>query len=347
MQDRVKVAIYGAGAMGTVLGAALTAGGVDTHLITRNRAHVEGLKQGGAKILCVADGIEKCIPVTALLPEDMSEKYDVIFLMTKQRDNVETAEFLLDYLREGGIVCTTQNGLPEESISSVIGNERTYGSAVSFGATFVGGGAVQLTSKIAAMSMLVGGYQNDNHKTSMLVEILRKAGAAFGNDHFVTATDNFVGARWSKLAVNAAFSTLSTITGFTFGEVATKRKTKKIALGILRETFAVAKASGVALEKMQGHDMEKIFGKQGAFGTFVAYMALPFAMKKHKMLVSGMLKDIRGGRKCDVDFVAGVVVKQGARLGIPTPYATQAVEIVHGIENGLYEISYENTDFFE
>ena len=347
MQNAVKVAIYGAGAMGTVLGAALTEGGVQVDLITRNRAHVEGLNQNGAHVVCVADAIEKNIPVTALLPEEMSGRYDVIFLMTKQRDNVETVRFLTEYLSEDGIVCTTQNGLPEESVSLVLGNERTYGAAVSFGATFVGEGEVQLTSKISAMSMLVGGYHNDNHATPLLVELLQKAGKAFGNDCFVTATDNFAGARWSKLAVNAAFSTLSTITGLTFGEVATKHKTKKIALGILRETFAVAKASGVTLDKMQGHDMEKIFGRSGAFGTFSAYLLLPFAMKKHKMLVSGMLKDIRGGRKCDVDFVAGVVVKHGERFGVPTPYTAQAVEIVHGIENGLYEISYENADFFE
>ena len=347
MRNTVKVAIYGAGAMGTVLGSALTEGGVQTHLITRNRAHVEGLNKHGAHVICVADGIEKRIPVTALLPEEMSGKYDVIFLMTKQRDNVETVQFLSEYLTDSGIVCTTQNGLPEESVSSIIGNGRTYGSAVSFGATFVGEGTVQLTSKISAMSMLVGGYQNDNQKTPLLVELLQKAGKAFGNDNFVTATDNFAGARWSKLSVNAAFSTLSTITGLTFGEVAKKRKTKKIALGILRESFAVAKVNGVTLDKMQGHDMEKIFGQKGLFGTFVAYLLLPFAMKKHKMLVSGMLKDIHAGKKCDVDFVAGVVVKHGEKLGVPTPYTAQAVEIVHGIENGLYEISYENTDFFE
>jgi 2-dehydropantoate 2-reductase len=294
----------------------------------------------GAEIISVSQyAFERIVKITLLCTSDFSQSQRVLYceLMGKYSNVV---------LTENGIVCTTQNGLPEESVAAVLGTERAYGSAVSFGATFVGDGTVQLTSKIEAMSMLVGGYQNDNQKTPRLVGILQRAGGAFGNEKFVSATDNLVGARCSKLAVNAAFSTLSTMTGLTFGEVAKKQKTKKIALGILRETFAVAEAQGVTLDKMQGHDLVKLFGGKGVFKTMIAYLLLPFAMKKHKMLVSGMLKDIRGGRKCDVDFVAGVVVKAGARLGVATPYTAQALEIVHGIENGLYEISYENTDFF-
>ncbi|MBQ8375009.1 MAG: 2-dehydropantoate 2-reductase [Clostridia bacterium] len=343
----MKIAIYGAGAMGTVLGSYLTKGGADVTLISRNREHIEGLKQNGAKILCVADGTEENIPVRALLPEEMTERYDIIFLMTKQRENEKTLQFLKDYLLDDGIVCTTQNGLPEESVVKALGTERAYGAAVSFGATFVGGGCVKLTSQKSAMSVLVGGYQNDNAKTPLLAEALQKAGEAIGTENFVTATDNLAGARWSKLAINAAFSTLSTITGLTFGEVAKRSKTKKLALKILREAFAVAKAQGVTLEKMQGHDLTKLFGGKGFFKTMIAYCLLPVAMKRHKMLVSGMLKDIEAGKKCDVDFVAGAVVAAGKRENIPTPYTEKAVQIVHGIENGLYEISYANADFFE
>ena len=75
-------------------------------------------------------------------------------------------------------------------------------------------------------------------------------------------------------------------------------------------------------------------------------MVLPFAMRKHKDLVSGMLKDIENGKKCEIDFINGVVVREGEKVGVETPLCRQLVEMVHGIENGLYEISYENTDFF-
>ncbi len=343
--EQAKIAVYGAGAMGTVLGAFLTKGGVKVDLITRNEAHVQGMKENGA-ILVLEDGTEERIAVNALLPTEISGQYDVVFLMTKQRYNKEILTGLLPFMHENTVVCTTQNGLPEQSVAKVVGNERTYGAATSFGATFLGGGMVALTSKIEAMSMEVGGYQNDGEKLSLLKEILSRAGKATGNESFVKITDNLLGARWAKLAINAAFSGLSVITGMTFGEVAKKRKTRKLALGILRECMAVAKASGVTLATMQGHDMEKLLGGKTPFKRLIAYMVLPFAMKKHKKLVSGMLKDIQNGKKCEIDFVNGVVVKEGERVGVETPLCCRLVEMVHGIENGLYEISYENIDFF-
>ncbi len=347
MNAQTKIAVYGAGAMGTVLGSLLTIGGCEVHLITRNQAHAQALKTKGATIFCKGDGKEICTPVTALLPEEMTESYDVIFLMTKQRNNEEILTKLLPFLHEKSIVCTTQNGLPEPSVAAVVGRERTYGAATSFGATFIGEGKVELTSKIQGMHMEVGGYQNDNGGGELLAKILSCAGKAVGQEDFVTVTDNLEGARWAKLTINAAFSGLSTVTGLTFGEVSKKRKTRKAALGILRECMAVAAADGVKLAKMQGHDMEKMLGGKNGFQRFIAYLVLPFAMKRHKKLLSGMLKDIQKGRKCEIDFVNGVVCKVGERVGVEAPLCRQVVDIVHGIENGLYEIDYKNVDFLQ
>ena len=345
--ENAKIAIYGAGAMGTVLGAFLTKGGLkNVTLITRNRAHVEGMKTQGAVIVCEADKKEISVPVQAITPDEMQGKYDVIFLMTKQRYNAEILTNLQDFMHENTVVCTTQNGLPEPSVAEIIGAERTYGAATSFGATFIGEGKVALTSKIEAMRMDVGGYQNDNAYAPLLTEILNYAGKANGNEKFAAATENLFGARWAKLAINAAFSGLSVVTGLTFGEVAKKRKTRKLALCVLRECIAVANASGVKLAKMQGNDMEKMLGGKTAFKRFIAYMVLPFAMKKHKKLVSGMLKDVQNGRRCEIDFVNGAVVKAGQSVGVETPFNGQIVQLVHAIENGLCEITYKNTDLF-
>lgn len=345
--QEAKIAIYGAGAMGTILGALLTKGGLqNVELITRNKAHVEGMRKDGATIVCEGDNREINVKVNALYPDEMGENYDVIFLMTKQRQNGEIVSMLQEKLSESGVICTTQNGLPEPSVAQIVGKERTYGAATSYGATFIGGGRVSLTSKIEGMSMEVGGYENDGNALPLLQEILSYVQNATENTEFVKTTDNLLGARWSKLAINAAFSGLSVVTGMTFGEVAKKKKTRKLALGVLRECMDVAKASGVSLAKMQGHDMEKLLGGKTPFKRFVAYMVLPIAMKKHKKLVSGMLKDVQGGRKCEIDYIDGLVVQEGKRVGVATPLCEKIVEIVHGIENGLYEIDYKNTDFF-
>ena len=152
-----------------------------------------------------------------------------------------------------------------------------------------------------------------------------------------------------------SFSGVDSVVGYkddemrrlTFGEIAKKPKTRKLALGILRECIAVAKASGVTLAKMQGHDMEKMLGGRTPLKRLIAYMVLPFAMKKHKKIRSGMLIDIQNGKRCEIDFINGAVVREGEKIGVETPLCRQVVEIVHGIEDGLYEIDYRNVDFFE
>ncbi len=344
MKD-LRVAIYGAGAMGTVLGALLTKGGLSVDLITRNEAHVAGMREKGATVVCEADGLEITQAVNAITPAEMTGEYDVVFLMTKQRHNEEILTALLPYLKKDGVVCTTQNGLPEESVAKIVGNARTYGAATSYGATFLGGGRVALTSKIQAMSMEVGGYQNDGKKTELLTQILSCVSKATGNERFVKSTDNLSGARWAKLAINAAFSGLSVLTGRTFGEISKTPKTRKLALGVLQECMEVAKKSGVTLAKMQGHDMEKLLGGKTPIKRLVAYLVLPLAMKKHKKLLSGMLKDVQNGKKCEIDFVNGIVCKEGERVGVKTPLCQKIVELVHGIEDGLYQIGDQNADF--
>ena len=84
----MRIAIYGAGALGTILGAYLTRAGLDVTLVTRNTAHVAALNQKGAKIIGETEMLQ---PVKAVLPEDMSDCYDVVFLMTKQSENQATA----------------------------------------------------------------------------------------------------------------------------------------------------------------------------------------------------------------------------------------------------------------
>ena len=346
IQAQPKIAVYGAGAMGTVLGALLTKTGADVTLITRNQAHVDGLNANGARIICTAVGTEMTIPVYAITPAQLTEKYDLIFLMTKQRENQTTATFLLEYLKEDGVLCTTQNGLPERLLSEILGADKTYGAVMSWGATFVGDGAVELTSKPNSMTVEVGGYENDNAKTEWIADILTPIGEIIQNENFVKTTDNLAGVRWSKLALNATFSGLSCVTGLKFGEIAQRLKTRRVALKILQEAFVVANTLGVKLAPMQGHDMQKLLGGRGLFNQIKGMILLPIAMKNHRELVSGMLKDIEKGRKCEIDFIDGVVSDLAKQSGVQAPYTAKVVEIVHGIENGLYELSYDNIDFF-
>lgn len=328
-------AIYGAGAMGTILGAYLARAGADVDLITRNLGHVRALNERGATVVGEDNFIQK---VNALTPDDISKKYDCIFLMTKQRGNDLLPTRLLNYLTVDGIICTAQNGLPEYAVAEQIGRQRTFGCAIAWGATFVENGVSRLTS--AARSFAIGTLGDNKKALAELKTLLSCAGE-------VKIEENLPGARMAKLTVNAAFSGLSAATGESFGYIYSHSKTNKIALKIMNECFAVSKAAGVKIEPIQGRDMEGILTLGGPVKNLIASTALKIGMKKHGALYSGMLADIKGGRRCDIDYINGAICRLGQKYSVPTPYNDTLVSVVHGIEDGLNELTPLNVDLFD
>lgn len=331
----MKYAIYGAGAMGTVLGAYIARAGVEIDLINRNQKHVNALKEKGAQITGTVSFTQK---VNALLPEEMKEKYDVIFLMTKQRFNGEIVTFLKDYLKEDGALCTCQNGLPEPKVAEIIGADRTLGCAIAWGATFHGEGVSELTSAPDALTFSLGAY-GEGARLSEAKELLEKMGT-------VVVEKNFIGARWSKLLINSAFSGLSTVTGETFGTVSKMRASRKIAQRIMKECIDVAKAASIRIEPVQGHKIDKLFDYRGPVKRAFSFALIPVAMKKHGKLISSMLQDLKQGKQCEIDFINGVVCEYGQKYGIKTPFNERTVQIVHGIEEGKYPIAFSNTELY-
>ncbi|MDE6613122.1 MAG: 2-dehydropantoate 2-reductase, partial [Clostridia bacterium] len=162
----------------------------------------------------------------------------------------------------------------------------------------------------------------------------------------VTIINNFTGARWAKLAINAAFSPLSAITGLTFGQVAADKRGRKIALTLLNEAFAAAKSNGITLEKIQGHDIVKLFGCKGAIKRTFALKLLPLAVKSHKNIVSGMYFDLKSGKICEIEYINGAVIKAAKEGGIAVPLNEKVITLAHEIKCGARKIRKENLNAF-
>ena len=332
----MRAAIYGAGAMGTVLGAFIARAGVQIDLINRNQKHVEALRQKGAHVVGSVDFVQ---PVRALLPQEMEGQYDVILLMTKQRYYADIAGFLLPYLKEDGALCTCQNGLPEPKLAAIVGPDRVLGCAIAWGATFRGEGVSELTSDPSALTFSLGAYGRGNHlqEVKALLECMGQ----------VCVEENFIGARWSKLLINSAFSGLSTVTGGTFGEVAKRKDSRRVALAIIKECIDVAKAAGIRVEPVQGHRIDKLFDYRGPLKKAVAFALIPVAMKKHREIISGMYCDLSAGRPCEIDFINGVAADYGRSVCRPATLNELIVSSVHEIERGERAITPDNLKIFE
>lgn len=335
----MKTVIYGAGSLGTVLGAYLSKAGADVDLVTRNREHVDAMNKNGAHITGTVD---MTVPVHALTPDEMTEKYELVLLLTKQLDNVNVLRGLQKNMTDDCIVCTLQNGLPELSVSEVVGKDRTMGCTVAWGATLHGKGVSELTSEPDSMSFGLGRMNGKKDEKLYAVKALLEKMCP------VEIEDNFMGVRWSKLLINATFSGMSAVTGGTFGDAAENRESRVCCQNLIKECIDVAAAAGIKIEPVQGKDIVKLLDyKRDGLKKKLAFALIPICIKKHRLLKASMLQDLEKGRKCEVDAINGVVCAYGKKYSVPTPYNDKVCEIIHGVEDGKYTCTSDNVKLFK
>ena len=333
----MRSAIYGAGSLGTVMGAWLARNGVQIDLINRNRKHVDALNKSGAHI---TGTVNMTVPVHALLPEEMTGRYDIIFLMTKQLNNRETVAFLKDYLAADGVIVTLQNGIPEESIAEIIGPDHTIGVTVEWGATMDAPGSSRLTSDPASLSFHMGSMPGiPDSKLEQVKAVLEKMCP-------VVIENNLPGARWSKLLINATFSGLGTVMGGTFGDVAKDPEARNLAASCMKEVIDVGRAAGVTFAPVQGKDLVSLFYWSNPVKKALAKLIMPIAMKKHAAIEPSMLQDLRKSKPCEIDAINGVVCEWGRKEGIRTPVNDRIVKLVHEIQNGTRIPGPQNLECF-
>ena len=333
----MRTAIYGAGSLGTILGAYINKAGVEIELINRNKAHVQALQEHGAQVTGTVNFTQK---VTAYTPDLMSGKYDIIFLMTKQQHNGEVVTMLKDYLSEDGVLVTFQNGLPEMQIAGILGEEHVLGCTVAWGATMQTPGVCELTSEPDALSFSLGSISSNRSKHfDKVKELLELMGT-------VDVEENFIGTRWSKLLINAAFSGMSAVLGCTFGEAAGPRNSRKIVQALIKECIDVCQVGGITIEPVQGKDIVKLLNYTNSFKKALSFMIIPIAIRKHAKLKASMLQDIEKGKLTEVDAINGAVSAYGKMVHCPTPMNDTVVEIIHNIEQGKLKPSFDNLKYF-
>ena len=345
----MNIAIYGAGSIGTIVGTFLINAGYKVDLISRDHRHIELLKRDGSRV--TGEISLRTRPLDgwggsgrALLPSEVFEsgkKYDMIILLTKQGENAANAEMLGSLLRPNGLLCTMQNGIPEPALQAVLGKDKVVGCICMWGATKTGPSASRLTSAVDSMKFSLGGTGD------IYPMVLYGVKSILDNVCPTTIEKNFIGARWSKLLINAAFSGTSAVTGFSFGEIASNRDSRNLALNIIKECIDVCRAAGVDIEPINGKFPAKFLYFKSPVKKLLLSLIVPIAIKKHREIRSGMADDLKRGKPCEIDAINGEVCRTGSEHGVPTPYNDWIVETVHSIERGELQHGPQNLDFLK
>lgn len=329
-----RVLVVGCGAIGGTIAAALAEQPRDTVAevvaISRNAGVVASVAARGMQ-LRGEDGA-RTVRATVLseIPKDAAP-FDWLFLTTHPPEVEEAAREALPYLAGHGAMVCFQNGLCEDRVAKIAGRDRVVGAVVAWGASMPEPGVFERTSSGGFTIGRLDG--TDDPRLSELATLLEPIGA-------VEITRDLAGARWSKLAINCAISTLGTIGGDRLGPLMMHRFVRRLALEVMTEAVHVARAEGVRLQKVSGTiDLDWIAltesERRGATPSLVAKHSLLLAVgARYRRLRSSMLAAIERGRTPAVDFLNGEVVDRGRARGVPAPVNAAARDLVHAIARG-------------
>lgn len=325
-----RVLIVGAGGIGGVLGYSLSASGVRPTVLTSNERVAETIRRRGFRL--AGDGGARSFSPEAVLTEaPPPATFDWVLLAVQPPQVVAAARAALPALSARGQLVCLQNGLCEERVAALSGSARVVGAVVAWGASMVEPGVYERTSEGGfSLGVLSGG---DSSRLAELSRLLAGVGK-------VTITDNLLGVRWSKLAINCAVSTLGTLGGARLGKLLKLRFVRRLALEIVTEAVLVARAEGVRLEKVAGTvdldwlSLERAERRAPSVALLTKHALMLAVGARYRRMRSSMLGALERGREPAVDFLNGEVVGRAAGHALTVPVNARARDMVWAVARG-------------
>ena len=310
------IGIIGPGAMGCLLAGKIAQAGNEVLLLDHLPERAEIINQKGLIIEGLQGTFRIRVPVT-LNPEELSET-NLILVCVKAYDTCSVARTLKG-IGPGPMVLTLQNGVGNvETLGEFLPEEKIIAGITSHGATDLGPGQV----RHAGQGDTFIGYgfprgESDPEKDPQLGQVkllLDRAG------FFTKAVPKIENLIWSKLLINIGINALTTLTRLPNGKIIEFSGTKEILEEAVREGIEIGRKKGI---------------------HFVYPDPLGQVKKVSQLTstnISSMLQDVLKKKRTEIDFLNGVIVREGQRYGIPVPTNALLTRLIKTIEE-----SYEQT----
>ncbi|HWQ80317.1 MAG TPA: 2-dehydropantoate 2-reductase [Anaerovoracaceae bacterium] len=290
----MKIAIIGAGAMGSLYGAKLSAvPSNEVWLIDVWKDHIDAVNENGLEMeengeIHAYKNLKAASDAGQAGPCDLA----VIFVkstLTGMAVRSNKAVFGPDTL-----ALTLQNGLGNiDLIREVIGEGNVIAGTTAHGATMLGPGRMRHAGSGKTIIGELDGRRSDRLET--IAQAFREAGLE------TELSDNVLGLVWDKLMVNVGINALTGITRLHNGELLNYPEIEELLEAAVAEAYSVAKAKGIKLS----YDDPVSHTKDVCRAT---------AANK-----SSMLQDILNGKQTEIDMINGAIVREGAAAGIAAP----------------------------
>ncbi len=288
----MRIVFFGAGGVGGYFGGRLAQAGVDVAFVARG-AHLQALRTTGLRIVSPKGDAHLPRVQASADPADLGTA-DVVFLTVKMYDVDTAATQLRPLLGPGTLVVTLQNGVEAtDMVARRVGREHVAGGVAYVAAVIAEPGLIRHT----ALDALIVGELDGAMSPRLLA--LRDAASAAG--FTFTASEDIRVDLWSKFVRLSVFSSMTAATRSPLGVLRAQPALFALVEAAVDEAFAVGRAHGVAL------------GPRVRDEVFAMYRGMPPQAK------SSMLEDLERGRRLELPWLGGAVVRLGRDAGVPTP----------------------------
>ena len=330
----MRFLIWGSGAIGGTLGAYLARSGHDVTFVDNVREHVDAINENGIRLIGPIDAFVAHAP--AFTPDELRGEWDSVILATKAHHTEGAVRNLAPHLSTDGHVVSAQNGLNELVISDVVGQERTVGSFVNFGADYMEPGIIHYGGRGAVVIGEIDG------RITPRVKAIHDAWYDF--DDRAIVTPNIWGYLWGKEAYGAMLFATA-LTNESIADSLAMVVYRDVFVSLAREILAVADARGVKPEAFDGFDPSAFLPTAPDGAAARSLDQLVAHNKKSAKTHSGIWRDLAiRKRRTEVDAQLGIVVALGRGADVSTPLTARLVDLIHDIEEGRRPQSLETLD---
>ena len=333
----MTITIYGAGAIGGLVGAYMARAGEDVLLVDKVAEHVDAINTRGLRI----SGFDSfTVPVRACVPAGLRGPLGVTFLAVKSQDTEAALDVLVPLAGPDTVLVSLQNGMNPPRIAARLGAARVVAAFVSFPADWQAPGHIEHGG---AGNIWIG--ELDGRLTERLPGIQRLLAHAVG----AHVTDNIFGYLWAK-QIDCSLLFAQAVTDETFADVYGDKRYQPVLIALVGEGVGVARASGVRLHSFDAFDPLKLRPQTPAEVDEARAVLDRFAdfCRPRVKVRSGPWRDLAvRKRPTEVDHMVGWVIAEGRARGIPMPLNEHLVRQVKEIEQGHRARGLHNLDELE
>ncbi|MBM4236053.1 MAG: 2-dehydropantoate 2-reductase [Firmicutes bacterium] len=321
-----RITIIGGGAIGGISAAWLVRRGFNPTVLETWPEHrqmmIAGLEVSGCR------GSFN-VPLNVIEPRALKGPLELVFLAVKSMHTESVLRHILPLMTKASTVVSLQNSINEDLIADLVGQERTVGCIVGWGAITEGPGQLSQASPGEFVIGRLNGQRDEK---------LEQIGKIMGNVAETFVTDNIYGFLWAKLLANCAIS-VGALQGKTVAEMVASPEACRAVGGVVGEVLAVAAETGITLETVKMQFKPEFYREQK---DFIAESLLNILRETHGAILPTAYQDYLQNRPLETDFINGYVVKKGYEVGIKTPLNTLLVAMMREIEVGQRSFGFEN-----